>query len=164
MASTVNAPTEAEFPYAPALTPVVLKAKVALPAADETVSPLPAVIAVMAYEDTLLLSKSVPVLPVSKLISEADAVTRDPAINRLVVLNDPDTSRSYEGLVVPIPTSPVASIYKACKDADDPVVKRPKDEVEIVVSLSKFPPRITVFEELVIPLEKLKGAWYEIVA
>jgi len=37
-------------------------------------------------------------------------------------------------------------------------------EVVIVVNLSKDPPRITVFDELVNPLPKARGAWYEIEA
>ena len=40
------------------------------------------------------------------------------------------------------------------------MTKRPYDEeVTIVVSLSKDPPNITVFDELVSPLAKERGAW-----
>ena len=45
------------------------------------------------------------------------------------------------------------------------MTKRPyDDEVTMVVSLSREPPRMTVFEELVSPLAKERGAWYEIEA
>ncbi len=67
----------------------------------------------------------------------------------------PTTVSCAEGLVVPIPTLPVLDIYKACKAGEDPVSKSPNEVPETrVVSLSSVPPRITVLEEFVSPLEK----------
>ena len=55
--------------------------------------------------------------------------------------------------------------YKACCPISDPVTNSPyEEEVTIVVNLSREPPSITVFELLVSPLAKERGAWYEIEA
>ena len=70
------------------------------------VKPEPAVSEVNAYVPTLFESRRVPVLPSSRLISVADAVIWLPAMNRLVTLALPATSRLYEGSEVPIPRFP----------------------------------------------------------
>ena len=153
-------------PYVPATTEVLAKDKDTFPAVPPPVRPVPGDTDLTAYDVTLAESTRVEVCPVRRLISEADAVTIDPFKNMVLKLALPLTFNLYdEGPVPPRVIFPVFDIYKACKDEEDPVTSIPKDdEVTRVVNLSKDPPRITVPDELVSPLAKESGDWYEIVA
>ena len=83
------------------LPPPILSVRT--PVVPPPVKPEPAVTAVVAYEATFAVSRRVPDLPESRLISVAVAVTADPPMNRFVTFALPATSRANDGLLVPIP-------------------------------------------------------------
>jgi hypothetical protein len=98
-------------------------------------------------------SRRVEVCPTKRLTSEAEALTTEPFKKMVWKLALPLTFILYaEGPVPPKVTFPFDPTYKACKEADEPVTKSPKEEVDRVVMVLRFPPNMIVFEEFVSPL------------